>query len=147
MTRLSPPRIYQGFIILMITIYVFMPTTRVLPFPVNMLGIPVFVAGAWLAVAARRQFVANKTPVPFSSTTNFLHTGGVYRFSRNPMYLGIAIGLLGLALIFSSFLNFVIPLLFLILMDRFYVAREEQVLLSQFGEQYDSFRKSVRRWI
>jgi protein-S-isoprenylcysteine O-methyltransferase Ste14 len=147
MIRLSPPRIYQGFILLMVVIYLLMPATRVILFPVNLLGIPVFVVGAWLAVAARKQFVAHQTPVPFSDNTNFLHTDGLYRFTRNPMYLGITIGLLGVALIFSSYLNFIFPLLFMIWMDRFYIAREEQVLLSQFGEQYTEFRKRVRRWI
>jgi len=147
MIRLNPPRIYQGFIALMIVLYLLMPATRILPFPINLLGIPVFIAGAWLAMVARRQFVANQTPVPFSDSTNILHTGGMYRFTRNPMYLGITIGLLGVALLFSSYLNFIFPLLFLIWMDRAFVAREEQALLQQFGEQYLEFKKNVRRWI
>jgi len=147
MMRLNPPRIYQGFITLMIVIYLLMPATRVIPFPVNLLGIVVFFAGAWLAIAARRQFVKNETPVPFSDTTNLLHTNGIYRFTRNPMYLGITVGLLGVALIFSSYLNFLFPLLFLVWMDRLYIPREEQALQNQFGDQYAEFRKRVRRWI
>ena len=147
MIRVNPPRIYQGSITLMIIIYLLMPGTRVIPFPVNLLGIAVFVAGAWLAIAARRQFVKNQTPVPFSDHTNLLHTDGIYRFTRNPMYLGIAVGLLGVALIFSSYLNFTFPLLFLIWMDRLYIPHEEKALLSQFGDQYVKFKKRVRRWI
>ena len=147
MNRLSPPRIYQGFMVLMVVVYLLLPATRVLSFPVNLLGIPVFVGGAWLAMAARRQFTANQTSVPFSDTTNFLHTGGAFRFTRNPMYLGITIGLLGVAIVFSSYFNFVLPLLFVIVIDRFYVPREEQALLKQFGDQYLEFKKNVRRWI
>ena len=63
------------------------------------------------------------------------------------MYLGITIGLLGVAIVFSSYFNFVFPLLFVIVMDRFYVAREEQALLNQFGQEYLDFMKNVRRWI
>lgn len=147
MVHLNPPRIYQGFIIVMIAIYLLLPATRTILFPLNLLGVPVFVAGAWLAMAAKKQFVANRSPVPFSNTTNFLHTDGLYRTSRNPMYLGIAIGLLGVAVVFSSYLNFIFPLLFVFWMDRAFITREEQVLLSQFGEQYLEFKKRVRRWI
>ena len=113
----------------------------------NLIGIPVFASGAWLAVAARRRFVAKQTPVPFSDRTNHLHTGGAFRYTRNPMYLGITIGLSGFALVFSSFFNFLFPLLFLLLMDRFFVPREETALSTQFGNEYLEFKKKVRRWL
>jgi protein-S-isoprenylcysteine O-methyltransferase Ste14 len=147
MVRLSPPRIYQGFIVLMVAIYLLSPATRILSFPVNLAGIPVFIAGAWLAISARRQFVARQTPVPFSATTNMLHKHGAYRYSRNPMYLGIAIGLLGIALLCASYINFLFPPLFVLVIDRFYVIKEEQALLRQFGDDYQEYRNNVRRWL
>jgi protein-S-isoprenylcysteine O-methyltransferase Ste14 len=147
MTRWSPPRIYQSFIVLIIAIYLLLPATRVVSFPGNLAGIPVFAAGAWLAISARRQFVARQTPVPLSTTTNTLHQDGAYRFSRNPMYLGIAIGLLGAALLLASFINFLFPLLFMVVIDRFYITREEQALLEQFGDNYQKYRNRVRRWL
>ena len=136
-----------GFIVLMVAIYLLLPATRVLSFPVNLAGIPVFIAGAWLAISARRQFVARQTPVPFSTTTNMLHKNGPYRYSRNPMYLGIAIGLLGVALLCDSYINFLFPLLFVVVIDRFFVTREEQALLHQFGDEYREYQGSVRRWL
>ena len=50
-------------------------------------------------------------------------------------------------IVFSSYFNFVFPLLFVIVMDRYYVPREEQALLNQFGQEYLEFMKKVRRWI
>ena len=147
MIHLNPPRIYQGFIVVMIAIYLLLPATRILAFPANLLGLPVFATGAWLAIAAKRQFKADQTPVAYCERTNLLHTDRLFRYSRNPMYLGITIGLFGVAILFSSLINFFIPLLFLYVMDRHFIAREEQALLLQFGEEYLEYKRKVRRWL
>jgi len=145
--RLSPPKIYQAFIIAMVGVYLLAPQTRWLQFPLNLLGLPVFIGGAWLALAAKRQFQSQDTSLAIDSRPARLHTGGFYRYSRNPMYLGIAIGLLGLALLLSSWLNLAFPLAFVLVMDRFYVRREERLLTECFPQEYREYCKDVRRWV
>jgi len=62
------------------------------------------------------------------------------------MYLGIAIGLLGLAILMSSFINFVFPVNFLIIMDVAYVRLEEKILEVELGDEYLDYKNRVRRW-
>ncbi len=63
------------------------------------------------------------------------------------MYLGIAIGLLGLAVLMSSFLNFVFPVIFLIITDVAYVRLEEKILEDELVYEYLDYKNRVRRWI
>ena len=85
-------------------------------------------------------------PEPWKPTT-VLATGGLYRFSRNPIYLGFAITYLGLAIAMDSpiALGLLIPCL--IVIDRFVIAREERYLSARFGAEYDAYRQKVRRWL
>ena len=73
--------------------------------------------------------------------------GGVFRRTRNPMYLGMAIVLLGWAV----YLAHPLPLLgipcFIAYLNRFQIAPEERVLERRFGEQFLAYRESVRRWL
>jgi protein-S-isoprenylcysteine O-methyltransferase Ste14 len=63
------------------------------------------------------------------------------------MYLGIAIGLLGLAVVLRSWVNFVFPVLFAGIMNFVYIPHEERVLGERFGETYMAYRRRARRWI
>ncbi|MEZ5491720.1 MAG: isoprenylcysteine carboxylmethyltransferase family protein [Gammaproteobacteria bacterium] len=144
---LNPPRLYQGCILAMVVIYVLLPSTRLVFFPANLLGLPVFLGGAWLAVVAKRQFQKSRTPLSVNATSETLHTSGVYRLSRNPMYLGITIGLSGLALLLSAWPNLLFPVLFILVMDRFFVQQEEKSLQEHFGQSYRDYQRQVRRWI
>lgn len=97
----------------------------------------------WAAVLFRR---AGTTPIPTRPTTA-LAFGGPYRFTRNPMYLGMALIQAGVALITNSLwpLVFLVPVLFLI--RRFVIDREERYLERKFGEDYLSYKRRVRRWL
>ena len=79
--------------------------------------------------------------------TSALVVSGVYRLSRNPMYVGALFALGG----WAAFLSHPLPVLFLPVfvayMDRFQIAPEERVLSSKFGTEYETYKKSVRRWL
>ena len=72
---------------------------------------------------------------------------GVYTITRNPMYLGLAIVLLGWACFLSNALAFAFIPAFVLYMNRFQIGPEEAVLGGMFGEQYTSYRSRVRRWL
>ena len=103
--------------------------------------------GAYMAISQKKFFQKTNTPMPPSSKPNMLHTKGAFRYTRNPMYLDITIGLLGFAILMSSFINFCFPILFLVLMDIIYIRREEKILEVEFGEEYLEYKNKVRRWI
>lgn len=71
---------------------------------------------------------------------------GVYRLSRNPMYLGLALLLAALAVWLSHPLPFLAVPAFVLYMNRFQIEPEERALLEKFGAEYAAYLKSVRRW-
>ena len=74
-------------------------------------------------------------------------TGGVYRVSRNPMYVGMALLLLAWAVYLSAPLPFAGPLIFVLYITRFQIQSEERVLERIFGEEYSAYAARVRRWL
>jgi len=94
-------------------------------------------------------FVKFKTTVnPLKpETTTSLVTSGVYRYSRNPMYAGMALFLFAWFLWLSNPLNIVIFAAYVAYITQFQIKPEEKALSKLFGEQFDSYCKNVRRWI
>jgi len=76
-----------------------------------------------------------------------LVTSGVYRFTRNPMYLGLCLVLVAWALFLSSPSAFLGPILFIFYINRFQIAPEETALSAIFGEEFAAYKAKVRRWI
>jgi protein-S-isoprenylcysteine O-methyltransferase Ste14 len=76
-----------------------------------------------------------------------LVTGGVYRYTRNPMYLGLTIGLLAWALRLGSVVAFLGPALFVPFITRFQIFPEERALRGLFGPAYTEYAARVRRWV
>jgi protein-S-isoprenylcysteine O-methyltransferase Ste14 len=102
------------------------------------------VAGWGLRTFAR----AGTTPNPVDpSRATRLVTSGPYAFTRNPMYLGDAIALLGVAVWTGSALSLLALAAFIAFIDRFQIAAEESALLGIFGEEYAAYRRKVRRWL
>jgi protein-S-isoprenylcysteine O-methyltransferase Ste14 len=98
---------------------------------------------AWGALLFRR---AGTGILPFSPATALV-TRGPYRFTRNPMYLGMAAVLLGAALLMGSLTPFVvIPAFMALIADRF-IVREEAMLETAFGAAYLDYKARVRRWL
>ncbi|WP_425989124.1 methyltransferase family protein [Brevundimonas sp. TWP2-3-2] len=89
---------------------------------------------------------ARTAPEPWKPTTALV-TDGVYRFTRNPIYLGFAVTFLGLAIGLDSPLTILFLLPCLVVIDRFVIQREERYLAGLFGAAYDAYRGRVRRWL
>ncbi len=107
--------------------------------------------GLGLAVAASGVVAFGRARTTVSPTrpegASQLVTGGVYRFTRNPMYLGMALVLAAWAVLLGSFLSFVFVPLFVLYLNRFQISPEEGVLLEKFGGTYRAYQKKVRRWL
>ncbi len=76
-----------------------------------------------------------------------LVTRGLYRFTRNPMYLGMAMILFAAALSTGQVITLVIPVAFLVYMTRYQIIPEETFLRSRYGRTFDDYASRVRRWI
>jgi protein-S-isoprenylcysteine O-methyltransferase Ste14 len=89
---------------------------------------------------------AGTDPFPFHPSTRIV-AHGLYRYSRNPMYIGFALWTLGLAiLVDSAWMLLAVPI-GLVLIDRLVITREERYLERKFGEEYLNYKRHVRRWI
>ena len=113
------------------------------------LGIFVSTIGFLLLIISIKSFIDNKTtinPLNLKKST-YLVTSGVFRFSRNPMYLGMLLFLLGAAIILNIIGGLIISILFIFYMNFFQIIPEEKALENLFGKNYRNYRKTVRRWI
>jgi len=72
---------------------------------------------------------------------------GIYRYSRNPMYLGFLLLLTALACYLMNAAAFILLPLFLLYMNRFQIVPEERHLLQKFGTEYQAYTTQVRRWL
>lgn len=87
------------------------------------------------------------TNVPTNRPTTAMVDKGPYRFTRNPIYLGMFGGLFGLAIAFDTLWLLATLVLFALVIRYGVVAREEAYLERKFGEAYRAYRKRVRRWL
>jgi protein-S-isoprenylcysteine O-methyltransferase Ste14 len=106
-------------------------------------------AGIALAVAGVVEFARRKTTVnplrPEESST--VVSSGIYRFTRNPMYLGMLLLLAGWTLFLGNVAAALALPFFLLWIQRFQIGPEERILSASFGAAYASYCRSVRRWI
>ena len=91
---------------------------------------------------------ARTTVDPFHpETASTVVTTGIYRFTRNPMYLGFLLALIALAVFLGNVASAVLPLIFVVYMNRFQIGPEERALRARFGTSYEAYLRSVRRWL
>jgi protein-S-isoprenylcysteine O-methyltransferase Ste14 len=88
---------------------------------------------------------AGTDPIPFNPTTRIV-SHGIYRFSRNPMYVGFGLWTLGVAFLVNSVWMLLAVPIGIVLTDRFVIAKEERYLERKFGDEYLSYKRRVRRW-
>ncbi len=85
-------------------------------------------------------------PIKASAASSLVRTG-VYRFTRNPMYLGLLLTLLAWAAFLSNPAALLFVPVFVLYINRFQIKPEEQVLSSLFAEEYTAYKNQVRRWL
>lgn len=110
-------------------------------------GVAVALTGLALIGVTLALFRRHRTrPEPWEPASALVQAGP-YRISRNPMYLGMAVGSAGFAIFFESIAAFVLLAGVVLVIDRWVIAREEAYLTRRFGDEFETYRKRVRRWI
>lgn len=125
----------------------YLPVYTYLREPWTYLGVVPILAGIAIAAVSAKRFARAETGiVPFDEATTLV-TGGLYRFTRNPMYLGMFLLLIGVALMMGSIGPLLPVWLFMLVIRYNFVAGEERFLEAAFGQDYLDFKNKVRRWL
>lgn len=115
--------------------------------PGGLIGAVIFVLALALAVWAIDTMTRAGTNVPTNRPTIAIVEWGPYRFTRNPIYLGMFGGLIGLAIAFDNLWLLLMLVPFALVIRYGVVAREEAYLERRFGDAYRGYRQRVRRWL
>lgn len=145
--HVHPPVWMVLSVALQLVLHRWAPGPVLVPPGLRELGLLPGFAGVGLIFWCLALFVRRRTPIkPFTESTALIREGP-YRFSRNPIYLGLALVLCASA----AFLGTATPWLavagFVVLIQRRFVRREEALLRERFGEEYAAFCRQVRRWL
>ena len=138
---------YLGSIALGLAVHYAWPVRLVPPSVSTPVGATLILLAVGLFVAAVRTLRGAGTPVPGNRPTTTIVRTGLYRFSRNPIYLAFSLFQLGLAVWVNSLglLMTLVPAI--ALMALVVIPREERYLAGRFPSEYTSYRAAVRRWL
>ncbi len=139
--KIKPPTYLLIAIFAVVILHFALPVAAIVPFPWNLLGVIPLILGVVINLNADQPFQkANTTVSPFEVSTAWI-TSGMYCFTRNPMYLGFVLILLG------SLTPYMVVFAFAVLMDRIYINMEEQTLSRAFGSAWQEYKSRTRRWL
>jgi protein-S-isoprenylcysteine O-methyltransferase Ste14 len=145
--RWEIPPLYFVFALAIEIVIAVAPGSQFVYYPYNYIGVILVALGIVSAASAVFQFrKAGTTLIPSEEPTSFVTTGP-YRFTRNPMYLGLFLMLLGAAFLLQRLLGFIFPFLFGWIVSRRFIEAEEDRLLAAYGEEYEAYLAHTRRWL
>jgi protein-S-isoprenylcysteine O-methyltransferase Ste14 len=119
-----------------------LPARRVVAVALAVTGVVV----AMLGVASFRRAKTTVNPLHPEAASSLV-ISGIYRLTRNPMYLGMLLLLLGWAMFLANALAFVFPAAYIPLMNRLQIIPEETALTAKFGADFSAYKSKVRRWL
>ncbi len=109
-------------------------------------GIVILGAAALLTIAALAEFARARTTVIPHQTPGALIKSGIFRWTRNPIYLADVLILLGFALIWGKLLGLLLVPGLAVLLERRFIRPEEDRLRSKFGDAFEAYSSATRRW-
>tara|TARA_A100001011_G_scaffold90335_1_gene94895 strand:+ start:715 stop:1158 length:444 start_codon:yes stop_codon:yes gene_type:complete len=115
----------------------------------NLISFIIFLIGVLILINPIFKFIKSKTtidPIKFKKV-NKLITSGIYKYSRNPMYLGLLMILISTSIFYLNIFSIITPILFYFWINRFQIKREEIFLTEKFGKEYLLYMTKTRRWI
>lgn len=143
--KIPPPILF----LLCVIIIKFLPITALPSLVATLLASLLLIIGFCIALASLFVFMQAKTTVSPKKIeqASALITTGIFRLSRNPMYLSLVLWLFAWMLFCETLWGVLVIIGFIVYLTEFQIKPEEQVLTQKFGKQYSDYKQSVRRWI
>jgi protein-S-isoprenylcysteine O-methyltransferase Ste14 len=145
--NVHPPVVALLFIVIAYFLGRFVPVPFTVPMTVRNLGLFLTFIGFLLGIGAFVEFRKAHTTLDPHGSAKKVVTSGIYRFTRNPIYLGFLLMVIGLPLNSGLVWGVVTAPLYMMTMTRLVIEREEAYLERKFKDQYTSYRSRVRRWL
>ena len=144
---IHPPIVALLFIVIAYFLGRFVPPPYVPSMIWRNVGLLLTFIGFLLGIAAFVEFRKARTTVDPHGSVKQVVTSGIYRFTRNPIYLGFLLMVIGLPLNSGLIWGIIVAPLYIIVMTRLVIEHEEAYLEKKFKDQYISYKSRVRRWL
>jgi protein-S-isoprenylcysteine O-methyltransferase Ste14 len=143
----QPPIVASIFIVIAYILGRFIPVPIAAPSIVRNIGLILTFLGFLLGIGAMLEFQRARTTLDLHGSAKQLVTSGVYRFTRNPIYLGFLLMVVGLPLNSGLYWGIVMVPFYVVTMNRLVIEREESYLEKKFKNVYPDYKARVRRWL
>lgn len=145
--KVPPPIIMFVLVALQWLLEKFFPIVRFEGSVYDLIGASLVALGVLIALIALTQFANSRTTLnPFGKPSKFIKNG-IYRYSRNPMYVALTSLLAGTSFILGAVSCIIMPIVFVVIINRTYIAPEELNMSELFGNDYKTYTKRTRRWL
>ena len=142
-----PPTVLLAAILLSLALDHWMPVTDLWGRAGRELGFATIVVALGVNIYCALQFRRRQTTIiPFHESSALI-TSGIYRFSRNPIYLSMVVLLCGLAIALGTLSPWIVPPIFMGIISKLFIEKEEAMLAEAFGNDYRDYCQQVRRWL
>jgi protein-S-isoprenylcysteine O-methyltransferase Ste14 len=142
-----PPVVALMFIVIAYVLGRFAPLPFSAPAILRYTGLALTFVGFLLGIGALIEFRKARTTLDPHGSAKKLVISGIYRFTRNPIYLGFLLMVVGLPLNSGSYWGIVLAPFYIFMMNRLIIQHEEAYLEKKFGKTYTSYVSRVRRWV
>ena len=142
-----PPLVALMFIVIAYFLGRFVPVPFVVPMVIRNIGLLLTFIGFLLGVGAFIEFRRARTTLDPHGSAKQVVTSGIYRFTRNPIYLGFLLMVIGLPLNSGLIWGLALAPFYMMAMTRLVIEREEIYLEKKFKDQYTGYKSRVRRWL
>lgn len=143
----KPPRIAISLLAVATVLWHFSPPETIIYIPYKLVGSIFIPTGFTVLLVAWLQFKKAHTAIPPTAESTLIVTSGIYRYTRNPMYLGMLLMMLGAAFFMGTIPAMLGPVVFFLIIDKVFIPYEEKDLQSSFGNEYEEFLSTTRRWL
>ncbi|MDJ0531955.1 MAG: isoprenylcysteine carboxylmethyltransferase family protein [Xenococcaceae cyanobacterium MO_207.B15] len=145
--KVLPPVWFFLSIILMGGLHLWLPVRQLFFPPITYLGAGVILIGIVIVLSCAYLFRQKNTTIKPFQESSYLVREGMFNYSRNPIYLGMITFLAGLWIFWGSLTPVLIIPVFTWLIQEIFIKEEERMLEAKFGEEYQEYKTTVRRWI
>ena len=145
--KIYPPLMVLAAIITQLLIGYVAPVEPLLSETWQYIGIAFMVLGFAIILLAARSFRKNKTTIIPDGQPSALMEGGLFAYSRNPIYLAMAVLLIGSGLAIGHIWALIVVPIFILLVQHIWIVKEEENLEAEFGQIYRNYKMRVRRWL